>query len=93
MCIIIFFLQQEKVLILINIIIIIIIIIIPFKLTPLQENVHLDPNDSETKKKIQVAYKGLQQLGMYSQHSLGGMQNPNWSVTLEQNPMPKPSHL
>jgi hypothetical protein len=58
-----------------------------------QENAHLDPNDEDTKKKINVAYKGLQQLGMYDQQTLGGKQNPNWSVTLEQNPMPKPSHL
>ena len=29
---------------------------------------------------------------MYDSHNLGGgdAQNPNWSVTLEQNPMPKP---
>lgn len=58
-----------------------------------RESVHLDPSDPETKKKIQVAYKGLEQLRMYDQQSLGGKQNPNWSVTLEQNPMPKPPHL
>merc|ERR1739846_70311 len=41
-----------------------------------RENANLDPNDDETKKKISVAYKGLQQLGMYDQHTLGGKQNP-----------------
>mmetsp|Transcript_10792 Transcript_10792/g.13656 ORF Transcript_10792/g.13656 Transcript_10792/m.13656 type:complete len:101 (+) Transcript_10792:119-421(+) len=55
-----------------------------------RENIHLDPNEDVTKKKIAVAYKGLSQLRMYEQHSLGGKENPNWSVTLEQNPMPKP---
>lgn len=48
-----------------------------------------------TKKKISVAIKGLSQLKMYdSNHLSGGNQeNPNWSVQLEQNPMPKPDHL
>ena len=58
----------------------------------LQENANLDPDDSETKKKIGVAYKGLEQLRMYDEYTLSGgnPSNPNWSVTLEQNPMPKP---
>mmetsp|Transcript_1130 Transcript_1130/g.1230 ORF Transcript_1130/g.1230 Transcript_1130/m.1230 type:complete len:99 (+) Transcript_1130:33-329(+) len=58
-----------------------------------RENVNLDPNDGGTKTKINVAIKGLEQLRMYDQQSLGGKENPNWSVTLEQNPMPKPPHL
>jgi len=42
-----------------------------------------------------VAYKGLEQLRMYDTESLGGGDsgNPNWSVTLEQNPMPKPPNI
>ena len=46
----------------------------------------------ETKKKVEIAFKGLEQLRMYDEVSLGGgnKQNPNWEVTLEQNPMPKP---
>ena len=38
---------------------------------------------------MQVAYKGLEQLRMYDNHSLNP-NSPNWDVTLEQNPMPKP---
>lgn len=54
-----------------------------------KENVNLDPDDTATKKKMQVAYKGLEQLRMYDNHSLNP-NSPNWDVTLEQNPMPKP---
>jgi hypothetical protein len=55
--------------------------------------VNLDPEASDTKKKIQLAYKGLAQLNQYSENSLskGDQKSPNWSVHLEQNPMPKPS--
>lgn len=58
-----------------------------------RENANADPADVETKKKIDIAYKGLKQLRMYDEVSLGSgnKQNPNWQVTLEQNPMPKPS--
>lgn len=58
-----------------------------------RESVNLDPEAGDTKKKIQVAYKGLSQLNQYSEHSLnkGDQKSPNWSVHLEQNPMPKPS--
>lgn len=58
-----------------------------------RESVNLDPEASDTKKKIQVAYKGLAQLNQYSENSLnkGDQKSPNWSVHLEQNPMPKPT--
>ena len=58
----------------------------------IQENVHIDPEDKNTEKKISVAIKGLSQLKMYDTHQLSGgnQRNPNWSVQLEQNPMPKP---
>jgi len=60
-----------------------------------RENTGLDPECPETRKKVKVAYKGLEQLNMYQQTNLGGgsASNPNWSVTLEQNPMPKPPHM
>lgn len=56
-----------------------------------RDNKHLDPNDPQTKEKIGIAYKGLEQLRMYDEAILGGGagENPNWSVTLEQNPLPK----
>mmetsp|Transcript_34064 Transcript_34064/g.82394 ORF Transcript_34064/g.82394 Transcript_34064/m.82394 type:complete len:98 (-) Transcript_34064:323-616(-) len=52
----------------------------------------LGPDDPKTQKKIQVAYKGLEQLQMYDTMKLskGNPESPNWEVTLEQNPMPKP---
>ncbi|KAL3788037.1 hypothetical protein HJC23_008381 [Cyclotella cryptica] len=55
-------------------------------------NVHLSPDDPNTQKKISVAYKGLSQLRMYDAAVLsrGNPDSPNWEVTLEQNPMPKP---
>ena len=57
-----------------------------------RESVHLNPESDECRKKIGVAYKGLEQLRMYDEYNLNGgdPNNPNWSVTLEQNPMPKP---
>jgi len=57
-----------------------------------RENALLDPSSDDAKKQIGIAYKGLQQLRMYDETVLGGgsEENPNWSVTLEQNPMPKP---
>mmetsp|Transcript_30512 Transcript_30512/g.72590 ORF Transcript_30512/g.72590 Transcript_30512/m.72590 type:complete len:101 (-) Transcript_30512:675-977(-) len=58
-----------------------------------RDNAGMDPEDSKTKQQIHVAYKGLGQLQMYDAMSLskGNPNNPNWEVTLEQNPMPKPS--
>uniref|UniRef100_A0A6S9GUG5 Complex 1 LYR protein domain-containing protein n=1 Tax=Ditylum brightwellii TaxID=49249 RepID=A0A6S9GUG5_9STRA len=60
-----------------------------------RENVSLDPEAYETKQKIAVAYKGLTQLRMYDEVVLskGNPNSPNWEVTLEQNPMPKPPNL
>jgi len=55
-------------------------------------NKTMDPNDAKTKQQIEVAYKGLGQLQMYDTMKLskGNPESPNWEVTLEQNPMPKP---
>ena len=46
-------------------------------------------------KKIAVAYKGLQQLRQFDEQTMSGgkVNSPNWSVTLEQNPMPKPAEF
>mmetsp|Transcript_32603 Transcript_32603/g.55586 ORF Transcript_32603/g.55586 Transcript_32603/m.55586 type:complete len:96 (-) Transcript_32603:322-609(-) len=57
-----------------------------------RDNRAMNPDDSKTQKQIQVAYKGLGQLRMYdtAQLSKGNPESPNWEVTLEQNPMPKP---
>ena len=57
-----------------------------------RENVDLHPDDPKTQKQISVAYKGLSQLRMYDSVVLskGNPDSPNWEVTLEQNPMPKP---
>ena len=59
---------------------------------------HKDLDNSNDKKLLQtqiaVAYKGLSQLQQFSiaQMSGGrGEHSPHWSVTLEQNPMPKPA--
>ena len=43
----------------------------------------LDPNDPQTREKIGIAYKGLEQLRMYDEAVLGGGtgKNPNWSMT------------
>ena len=57
-----------------------------------RENIDLNPTHPDTRNKIGIAQKGLQQLRMYDEAVLGGGQseNPNWSVTLEQNPMHQP---
>ena len=57
-----------------------------------RDNIKLDPDDAKTQQKISVAYKGLSQLRMYDAMVLskGNPDSPNWEVTLEQNPMPKP---
>mmetsp|Transcript_20269 Transcript_20269/g.44078 ORF Transcript_20269/g.44078 Transcript_20269/m.44078 type:complete len:97 (-) Transcript_20269:210-500(-) len=57
-----------------------------------RDNITMDPDDAKTQKQIQVAYKGLGQLQMYDAMVLskGNPESPNWEVTLEQNPMPKP---
>lgn len=50
-----------------------------------RENVNMDPESPEGIKQIHIAYKGLGQLQQFNSRS-----NPNFSVTLEQNPFPKP---
>lgn len=57
-----------------------------------RDNVTMDPEDDKTRRNIDVAYKGLGQLRMYDPVVLskGDPESPNWEVTLEQNPMPKP---
>ena len=57
-----------------------------------RDNVNMNPNDQKTHQQISVAYKGLSQLRMYDAMVLskGNPESPNWEVTLEQNPMPKP---
>ena len=57
-----------------------------------RDNINLNPEDPKTQKQISIAYKGLSQLRMYDAMNLskGNPDNPNWEVTLEQNPMPKP---
>lgn len=42
---------------------------------------------------ISLAYKGLEQLRQFDVATMtgGNTQSPNWSVQLEQNPMPKPA--
>jgi len=43
---------------------------------------------------ISVAYKGLEQLRQYDVQTMTGgrgVDSPNWSVSLEKNPMPKPA--
>lgn len=58
-----------------------------------RDNINLDPNDEKTKTNIGLAYKGLGQLQQYDAMRLskGNPESPNWEVTLEQNPMPKPN--
>lgn len=45
-------------------------------------------------KHVTVAYKGLSQLRQFDEMTMTGgtTGSPNWSVTLEQNPMPKPAN-
>jgi len=44
-------------------------------------------------RQVAIAYKGLQQLRQFDERIMtgGDAASANWSVTLEQNPMPKPS--
>jgi Complex 1 protein (LYR family) len=44
------------------------------------------------RKRIEVAYKGLSQLRQFDEVTMtgGNVGSPNWTVTLDQNPMPKP---
>ena len=45
----------------------------------------MDPESPEGNKQIHIAYKGLGQLEQFNSRN-----NPNFSVTLDQNPFPKP---
>lgn len=57
-----------------------------------RSNIHLDPSEEETQKKINLAYKGLSQLRQFDEHVMGGgKSSANWQVTMEQNPMPAPA--
>lgn len=49
-------------------------------------------NSEDPQPKIALAYQGLAQLRQFSEDSMtkGNIGSPNWNVTLEQNPMPKP---
>lgn len=51
-----------------------------------RDNAKLE-NTEEIEKALAVATKGLSQLNMYSNLRLN--KSPNWSITLEQNPMPR----
>ena len=53
---------------------------------------NLEPGNKDLDKHIAVAYKGLSQLRQFDEQTMTGgkVHSPNWSVTLEQNPMPKP---
>mmetsp|Transcript_16831 Transcript_16831/g.38806 ORF Transcript_16831/g.38806 Transcript_16831/m.38806 type:complete len:105 (-) Transcript_16831:1460-1774(-) len=55
-------------------------------------NSTLDPLENQTKEKVALAYKGLDQLRQYDVSKMtGGRENhPNWQVSMEENPMPKP---
>jgi hypothetical protein len=58
-----------------------------------RENKTLEPQEKRDKQ-ITVAYKGLEQLRQFDEHVMSsgkGPSSPSWSVTLEQNPMPKPA--
>ena len=50
-------------------------------------------DETRIQQRIQVAYKGLTQLKQFDEVTMtgGNIGSPNWSVTLEQNPMPKPA--
>lgn len=57
-----------------------------------RENIGLDPSDDKTRKKIEIAYKGLTQLRQFDETQMTGgkLSDPNWKVSMEQNPMPSP---
>jgi hypothetical protein len=56
--------------------------------------VHASQQDEAVlQRQVAVAYKGLQQLRQFDESTMTGGKpgSANWSVTLEQNPMPKPA--
>ncbi|EEC49609.1 predicted protein [Phaeodactylum tricornutum CCAP 1055/1] len=56
-----------------------------------KENKDLTHKD-KLDKQIAIAYKGLSQLRQFDEMAMSGGRpaSSNWSVTMEQNPMPKP---
>lgn len=54
-------------------------------------------DETKLQRQISVAYKGLDQLRQYDVETMAAasgsksIHSPNWTVNLEQNPMPKPS--
>lgn len=61
-----------------------------------RDDAKLNPSEHNDKiqERITVAYKGLSQLRQFDVTTMtrGNIGSPNWSVTLEQNPMPKPDN-
>jgi LYR motif-containing protein 4 len=58
-----------------------------------RENACMDSPDV-IRRQLAVAYRGLSQLRQFDEMTMtgGSAGSPNWSVTLEQNPMPKPAN-
>lgn len=52
-----------------------------------RENKTLDPASDKARKQIHIAYQGIGQL-----HQFDGRKTTNFSVSLEQNPFPKPDN-
>ena len=50
-------------------------------------NMNLDPSSEKAKQQVQIAYKGLSQVHQFDNRSA-----TNFSVSLEQNPFPKPDN-
>lgn len=57
-----------------------------------RENASLDPNDEKAKSEIALAHEGLGQLNQFVEEELTGGEKSghSWTVTLSQNPMPRP---
>jgi hypothetical protein len=62
-----------------------------------RDHAKLNPDADEqqaekVRRQIHLAYQGLTQLRQFDEHIMTGGRpgSPNWEVTLEQNPMPKP---
>jgi len=52
-----------------------------------RENMALDPNSEKVKQQVHIAYKGLSQL-----HQFDNRSESSFSISLEQNPFPKPDN-
>lgn len=58
-----------------------------------KENRHLDPQQEATKRKVALAFQGISQLNQFNIEKMtGGVDSPNWQVSLDQNPMPMPDN-